>query len=715
MTAVSHSGPSAGATDAGRGARERPGDDGSSSAQGLGLCGAALAALCGLTWVFCAWSATSAGAFPRFVAVVCLVLYVPGRLALRAIGVIVHGIEEFALALLLGCGLASALYWVLAVLGARSLFPAWPVFTLLAAALMAWNQARHSPRGFRPSADRWAFGLLGLVVAGWIVLAILPAYYRNLTRGSDGALRLHPLPDVVFHLSIAQELGHSVPPQAPFLPGHPLRYHYGMDLLVALLADVSGLSVPDLTLRFVPSLLVALLAVAAFAFGRGWLGSSAAALLLTGLLLFGEDLSWIPGLATGAAGSWPVEFFGTPTVVSLYLLNPILPALAAFFGFLLAAHRFVAGQGRSYALLAAGLLALAGSYKVFLAVHAAAALLLAGGWLSARRRDSRLLALGTLAAAAVAVVAVPLAVEAQGGPMRMSWRMWPYVPGFLVRCGLFETALGRAVHAAWEGKGGPAAAAAFAGLALPLYLVGSLGPRVLALPLALRDVFAPAASAGLRLFLSMFVLLGVSLGLLTTLTPAGFPQQLQYNNSVWFLVQAEHAAGALVVGALVSSTTRAPRARLLGALLLLATGLPSTVQHLALSARESPRPVPGDALAIAERLAVAGRPGDVVLAPPAMAQLIVSTAPLRAPLIEAVPPSFVVERLSPDELVELHRELGVFWAGLQRGNLRAETLQRLQVSFVVAPRALAGPLAAKLAPVAQNDSFTLFATRRSGR
>jgi len=47
---------------------------------------------------------------------------------------------------------------------------------------------------------------------------------------------VYPVSDVLFHIEIANELTHTVPPQAPLFAGHPLSYHYGMDLAVAMFA-----------------------------------------------------------------------------------------------------------------------------------------------------------------------------------------------------------------------------------------------------------------------------------------------------------------------------------------------------------------------------------------------------------------------------------------------------------------------------------------------
>ena len=102
-----------------------------------------------------------------------------------------------------------------------------------------------------------------------------------------------------FHIAIANELTHTIPPQAPMFSGHPLTYHYGMDLAAAMFANATGLNTRDLTLRFVPTLFLALSMLSVFCFSRTWLGSGYFAVLAVFLVFFGEDFSFIPGLLLG--------------------------------------------------------------------------------------------------------------------------------------------------------------------------------------------------------------------------------------------------------------------------------------------------------------------------------------------------------------------------------------------------------------------------------
>ncbi len=76
--------------------------------------------------------------------------------------------------------------------------------------------------------------LLALFVLSLVPLLTMPMDYRNFAMDPQGYLRISPLPDIFFHLSIAQELTHAVPPQISFFANKMLSYHYMPDLLSAM-------------------------------------------------------------------------------------------------------------------------------------------------------------------------------------------------------------------------------------------------------------------------------------------------------------------------------------------------------------------------------------------------------------------------------------------------------------------------------------------------
>ena len=156
-------------------------------------------------------------------------------------------------------------YWLITYAHEARFFFLWPIGT---AAVFVWLYAsktktlwRDSPKpgsvsteGAAVLRDRSGVAFAGVIALGIIVLAFLPFYYANLTPRADGTMCAYPVPDVVLHIAIANELTHTIPPQAPHFSGHPLSYHYGMDVAVAMFANATRLNTRDLTLRFVPTL-----------------------------------------------------------------------------------------------------------------------------------------------------------------------------------------------------------------------------------------------------------------------------------------------------------------------------------------------------------------------------------------------------------------------------------------------------------------------------
>ena len=62
---------------------------------------------------------------------------------------------------------------------------------------------------------------------------------------------------------------------------------------------------------------------------------------------------------------------------------------------------------------------------------------------------------------------------------------------------------------------------AFSGIAVPIYLVGCLGLRVIGVPAILRAIFRPDPKSGLRFVLAFFVVIGVLITLTSRIMPAG--------------------------------------------------------------------------------------------------------------------------------------------------------------------------------------------------
>lgn len=619
-----------------------------------------------------------------FVAAVWLAAYVPGRLFLAAVRVAPSRLDGLVLSLAVGLPAATAAYGLCAAAGAPGLFRLWPAAALGALGAALWARRR---RGgvlvdlTRP--QRSAAWPAAVAAAALLPLWASPIYFKNLVRGADGSVSYYALTDVALHVSLARELSHTVPPQLPFLPGVPASYHYGMDLLAAAFTPF-GLDVQDLVVRYVPALLTAFVALAVFCGARAVLSSQAGAALVAFLVMFGEDLSFLPGLLTRSREQWAVYFFGMPTTLSLYMLNPMLPAVGLLFAALLCLQRALASDRGGWLACTAAVVAALVSCKVFVAVQLLGALGVAAAAYALVHR--RLAPLGAFAAALAGVVP-----QLWGMWSRNAARIgifldpWPYVPAALMRMGLGETALAHGAKAAYDGQWSVGAAAAFAA-ALLAYLALTFGARC-AGALAWARSLWPAPDTALRFTLAVLVGGGPVLSLVLAVGPNGYPRQLYYNDAAWFLLVSKHVAWLFAVGAVLAIGPR--RARIAAAAALVALSLPSTAQLLAHRAAEPLARLSPQEAAAFDFLRREARPREVCLAQQDVAQALLVFAPCRALSLAIFPHSF----LAPADQTRLRGLRDDFWRDWRgdpehgrAARVRWDLLTELHADYVVAYR-----------------------------
>ena len=605
-------------------------------------------------------------------------IYMPGRLAIRALGLRSgRRLDRFTLALAVGMPLAAAAYAACVAAGAPWLFRLWPVVAAGASCLPRLRPGTQFVGGLR-----YVHSLLLVVVACALArLAAASVLLRNLARTSDGGLTLHPLGDLIFHVAIANELTHHVPPSNPAIPGLALNYHYGMDLLAALFTPF-GLDTMDLTVRFVPVLLLVFLVLAAFCCARAWPIPETAAVVVPWLMVLGEDFSFIPGLLVGSPEPWVVWFLGMPSTASLYLLNPMLPALGFLMAALLAAIRFFEDEGRAWLVILALTTAALFQTKVFVGAQWLCALGAASLVQAFRRR--RLAPL--LAPAAAAAAAAPLLVSAWGadaGRNRIALDPWPYVPTLPYRMGLGDTVVARWTGEFYNGQTTLARGLVFFGIGLSLYLFLSYGARLAGLPRWWRAFARPLQAAPAHYLAAVFIALGPLLSLSLSVTAAGYPARTTYNNAVWFLIASKHAGWLYAVEAMASWKRRG--AAVLGVAGLVVLSLPATLELLARTSAAPGRLSPSlvRMLEFARREVPAG---SVCLAREDLAQVLLATTPCRALVLDVFPYSF----LSPSEQAALRGRRDSFWAAwsppaAEAGapRVRFDVLEELGVDYVI--------------------------------
>jgi len=312
----------------------------------------------------------------------------------------------------------------------------------------------------------------------------------------------------------------------------------------------------------------------------------------------------------------------------MFYANSIAPAVTLVLAALVALGRAERGEGRRWLLLAAVLGAGVGGFKAFTGAQLLLALALAWGL----RRERRSLLLPGLAAA-VSVALLALGSTAPSGATGVQVEVLPFAPANPARLAFDLPEVG-------------GVALLVSGL---LWLVLSLGPRIVGIPGALRALSGGSAAAAV---LGAFALLGWPLATFVRITadPA-------YDESFYF-VQASGLVLWLFAVPYIARPGKRPMLTLgLTALLV----LPPTVEFVVRKATQAPGRIPAPAVRAMSALAAASRPGDVVLTRPGVAQvpLAVVLAGRRVTLANFIP--YWSQFTSPAVVAERERRVRSFF------------------------------------------------------
>jgi hypothetical protein len=510
----------------------------------------------------------------RYLAFLLVALVGPGLGLQRWAGVA----ADPALVLPLGIAYTAGAYWISLASGLPWIFPA---AILLADAILV----------ARPRVT-WAVGpaVRGAAGPALALVALLAATQYPWNRvSSTGEFLLDPFVayDTAFHVGLARELTMGYPPQVPGVAGFPLGYHLGTDLVRAAALRWAAVDPYDSISRFDVTVfgLALLLAVRAAA---ARLGLSPRGVALAGWTLLATDFSFAFALSPQA--HWWADLLRGNLLVSLFLANPVVPALALALAALVALSRAAAGEGSRWSLLAAVLVAAVPFFKVFLGAHLAFGLLVA--FLVTRRRDVAL----SLAAVGVATLALALGQGGQTVAVRLA-------PLDLVR--ITRESLGLApLDGAWLGAWSV------------LWVLASLGLRVLGVPEAVRALRGPAVIGPA---LAAMALAAWPLGLLFRVSAPEMLAGQKAVNDAAYLVEQGGPLLWLFAAAVLSRWIEArstPPSRLLAVAAVALLALPATVQFVLKKTTEPPDPMPAPMVRAMAALSAASQPGDVVLQRP---------------------------------------------------------------------------------------------------
>jgi hypothetical protein len=661
------------------------------------------------------------GACLFFVAVV-LLAYMPGKLLLITLKRTLSPLEDVTLACFLGLIVSGVAYWLITFAHQARFYFLWPLATVAVFAWVyctkiktPWGRSATPASLFPESAtvwcDRSGVALAGVIALGIIVLAFLPFYYTNFTPRADGTMRACPVPDVVLHIAIANELTHTIPPQAPHFSGHPLSYHYGMDVAAAMFANATRLNTRDLTLRFFPTLFLALSMLSVFCFSRSWLGSGYFGALVVFLVFFGEDFSFIPGLLLGENVDWSLRYFSVPpAVLPLFYTNPILPGLGVLFAGLFCLQRYLQERSGAWLFLTALVFVALIEVKIFTAAQIMCSLGAAAVLYFVVYRNSDLLKV----AASTAAVATPLVWPVLLKNKTEANVVMKFEPGLYISQAM--EALGiKDWLSGWF---------AFTTVALPIYLVGSLGLRVIGLPAIVKAVFRPNSKSALRFILGLFVVIGLLIALVFSITAAGWT--FRYNPvSGTFLVQSKYVAWLFAVEVLQSLYRWAVGRGVYSsvsaaAIMAIAIGLsvPVTLQHFTfwrnpdhLFGNGKPfgkqlQSYDAETLAVTDFLTKDAKPGDVALSGNDLLTPILVLTNCRVPFHY-----FAYAAVARSDYIRRESAVKQFWKDWRLGNVQPDLLREAGVRYIVVRKTSEGlpaTIPVIFSNVFENSEFAVF-------
>ena len=265
---------------------------------------------------------------------------------------------------------------------------------------------------------------------------------------------------------------------------------------------------------------------------------------------------------------------------------------------------------------------------------------------------------------------------------------------------------------------------AFATVALPIYLVGSLGLRVIGVPAILDAIFRPNPKSALRFILALFVVIGLLIALTFSITPAGWT--FRYNPvSGTFHVQSKYVAWLFAVevfqnlyrwavGRGVYSSVAA------AAIMTIAIGLsaPATLQHFMFwrnpdhlfgNGKPFGKQLQGydaETLALTDFLTKDAQPGDVVLSGDEMLAPVLALTNCRVPI-----GYFAYGAVARSDYTRRESAVKQFWKDWRLGNVQPDLLREAGVRYIVVRKTSEGlpaTIPVIFSNVFENSEFAVF-------
>jgi hypothetical protein len=399
-----------------------------------------------------------------------------------------------------------------------------------------------------------------------------------------------------------------------------------------------------------------------------------------------------------------------PAVIGHFYTNPILPGIGLLFAGLFCLQRYLQERGGAWLLLTALLFVALIEVKIFTAAQIMCSLGVAAVLYLVAYRNSDLFKV----AACIAAVATPLVWPVLLRNKSEANHVIKFDPGLYVSQAM------EAIGIKYRLSGW----LAFIAVALPIYLVGTLGLRVIGVPAILKAIFRPNPKSALRFILALFVVVGSLVALLFTITPAGWTFRYNPVGGTLF-VQSKYIAWLFAVEVLqtlyrwaVARGMYSSAAATAIAAIAIALSVPATLQHFIywrnpdhLFGNGKPfgkqlQSYDAEILAVTDFLTKDAQAGDVVLCGDELLAPVLALTNCRVPFgyfaYAAVPRSDYLRRESA---------VRQFWKDWRLGKVQQDLLREAEVRYILVRKTSEGfpaTIPVTISNVFENSEFAVF-------
>lgn len=535
----------------------------------------------------------------------------------------------------------------------------------------------------------FVFGLLHLTYFTDVVFLEKGIQFRNIF-----------LTETDFYLGIVNVLKTTFPPFYPYASGTDFsHYHLFMHLEIEMLNRFLSLDTIKLTFFYFPLMYFCLLVYLPYIFIRKGRGSRILG-VLTGILIFGSDLSFVPGMfglyphdyAWARFMDFPWALFFRPVVWPIFCLNGLLPSLFVFFLCVLYLKKYYENGGILYLIVFAFLGFAAFGFKSSMGLHIAGSSFLAG-IVSAVIMDDR--KKGKVLSIVSVVMLLAMIIDTKllrGGLGNVIILLEPF--------NNFQRSLVniRFPEVPW---------AAYP-IVFILYMFASFGVRTVGFYF-IKDIFRKKSFDPILLFLIIFSLAGFFLSEMIYL---GNLSHLD-NNGMWFSMQSLTGAWLLLSFFLWKYSIEGKRLFVSGMLVILLAA-PTTMQFLSLRFDNSYYTISSYAMEIVKYLEKT--PAETVVLHPSAngGPELASNLAGRSSVINSFH-SHVKDMIGEDEVFQRSVDVDVFFDKKIEMD-RSFILRKYMIDYVYAPASYTSHLEreSELVKIFSNAEFVLYRVKSAG-